>query len=201
MPSHIRQRFPAREGLERGLRSGTRRPSLHVRRQLSGLPQLWTTSITVDGSMVKNGSPELAKLQDVSKLVRLEFLNRYYNMKTHSVDFELRLRNVSKATIKGPLKVKVLDAGSYVGDVNIEDGGKEKSVEGAIWDFSSAFPGGVFKPGDLTKPIHVHLLVRGIDPFTQIGRFPLFLTPLATLTTKALADSIELPKDTKRKPE
>jgi hypothetical protein len=42
----------------------------------------------------------------------------------------------------------------------------------------------------------VQLTVRGIDPFTQIGRFPLFLTPLATLTTKVLAGSIETPKET-----
>ena len=72
-------------------------------------------------------------------------------------------------------------------------------MEGAVWDFSSLLPGGVFQPGYVTKPIRVHLLVRGIDPFTQIGRFSLFLTPLATLTTKVLAGSIELPKETETK--
>jgi hypothetical protein len=165
----------------------------------TGIPQLWTTDITVDGKVVKNGSPDLAKLEDASKLVRLEFLNRYYDMKTHSVDFELRLRNASKATIQGPLGVRVLDVGSYVGDVTIQEEGKEKNIEGAVWDFSSLLPGGVFQPGHVTKTIHVHLVVRGIDPFTQIGRFPLFITPLATLTTKVLAGSIELPKDTEKK--
>ncbi len=165
----------------------------------TGIPQLWTTDITVDGKVVNNGSPNLAKLEDASKLVRLEFLNRYYDMKTHSVDFELRLENSSKATIRGPLKVRVLDVGSYVGDVTIQEDGMERSVEGAVWDFSSLLPGGVFQPGYVTKSIHVHLLVRGIDPFTQIGRFSLFLTPLATLTTKVLAGSIELPKETETK--
>ena len=53
--------------------------------------------------------------------------------------------------------------------------------------------------GYVTKPIHVHLLVRGIDPFTQIGRFTWFVTPLATLTTKVLAGSIELLKETEMK--
>jgi hypothetical protein len=165
----------------------------------TGIPQLWTTEITVDGKVVRNGSPELAKLDDASKLVRLEFLNRYYDMKTHSVDFELRLRNVGKATIHGPLKVRVLDAGSYVGDVTIQEGGAEKSVEGAVLDFTALLPGGVFEPKYLTKPLHVRLFVRGIDPFTQIGRFTWFLTPLATLTTKVLAGSIELPKETEKK--
>ena len=165
----------------------------------TGLPQLWTTHITVDGKVVKNGSPGLAKLEDASKLVRLEFLKRYYDMKSHSVDFELRLENVSKGTIHGPLKVRVLDAGSYVGDVTVQEDGKERSIEGVVWDFTSLLPGGVFQPGYVTKPIHVHLLVRGIDPFTQIGRFTWFVTPLATLTTKVLAGSIELLKETEMK--
>lgn len=163
----------------------------------TGIPQLWTTDIAVSGAVVKNGNPELARLEDASKFVHLEFLKRYYDTKTHSVDFELRLENASKVTIRGPLKVRVLDAGSYVGDVTIEEAGKERSVEGAVWDFSSLLPGEVFEPGYVTKPIHVHLFVRGIDPFTQIGRFTLFLTPLATLTTKVLAGSIELPEEKK----
>jgi hypothetical protein len=162
-----------------------------------GIPQLWTTDISVDGNVVVNGSPSLAKLEDSSKFVRLEFLNRYYDMKSHSVDFELRLRNASKATLRGPLKVRVLDVGSYVGDVTIQEEGKEKTLEGAVWDFSSLLPGGVFPPGYVTKTIHVRLFVRGIDPFTQIGRFPLFITPLATITTKVLAGSVEVPKEQK----
>ncbi|HTR25479.1 MAG TPA: hypothetical protein VMI10_15970 [Terriglobales bacterium] len=165
----------------------------------TGIPQLWTSAITVDGKVVGNGTPELSKLDDASKLVRLEFLNRYYDPKTHTVDFELRLRNSSKATIHSPLKVRILDVDSYVGDVTIQEGGKEKPAEGAVWDFSSLLPGGVFQPGSITKSIHVRLLVRGVDPFTQIGRFQMFLTPLATLTTKALAGSIELPKEPEKK--
>lgn len=161
----------------------------------TGTPQVWTTDISVDGKVVKNGTPDLAKLEDASKFVRLEFLNRYYDVKTHSVDFELRLENAGNATIRGPLKVRILDAGSYVGDVTIQQDGKERNIEGAVLDFSSQLPEGVFRPGYTTKPIHVHLIVSGIDPFTQIGRFSYFLTPLATLTTKVLVGSIELPKE------
>lgn len=158
-----------------------------------GTPQLWTTDIAVDGHAVKNGSAELANLKDASKLVRLEFIDRYYNLKTHSLDFDLRLENSSKATIYGPLKVRVLDVGSYVGDVTIQAGGAERSVEGTVWDFTPLLSGGTFHPGDITKPIHVHLTVRGIDPFSQIGRFVMFETPLAILTTKVLVGSIEKP--------
>lgn len=156
----------------------------------TGIPQVWTTDIQVDGQAVKNGSPDLAKLQNASKLVRLEFLDRYYDMKAHAVDFDLRLENSSKEAIRGPVKVRVLDVGSYVGAVTIPEGAVEKSAEGTVWDFSSFIPGGVFEPGYITKPIHVHMVVQGIDPFTQIGRFSFFLTPLATLHTKVLVGSV-----------
>ncbi|MGB6484968.1 MAG: sialidase family protein [Candidatus Acidiferrales bacterium] len=159
----------------------------------TGTPQLWTTDVTVDGKAVKNGSPELSELSDASKLVHLEFLNRYYNLRTHSLDFDLRLRNKSKFTIEGPLKVRVLDVGSYVGDVTIRAGTIQSSVEGAVWDFTPLLPGREFRPGDVSKPMHLRLTVQGIDPFTQIGRFTFFLTPVAILTTKVLAGSIQQP--------
>ncbi len=159
----------------------------------TGTPQLWTTDVTVDGKAIKNGSPELSELSDASKLVHLEFLNRYYNIKTHSLEFDLRLRNESKSTIEGSLKVRVLDAGSYVGNVTIGAGTVQSSVEGVVWDFTPLLPGHEFQPGNVSKPMHIRLTVRGIDPFTQIGRFTFFLTPVAILTTKVLAGSIGQP--------
>lgn len=157
----------------------------------TGIPQVWTTDIRVDGQAVKNGSPDLVGLQNASKLVRLEFLDRYYDVKAHEVDFDLRLENAGKQVIHGPVKVRLLDVGSYVGTVTIADGADEKPAEGTVWDFSSLIPGGVFEPGYITKPIHVRMIVRGIDPFTQIGQFSFFLTSLATLDTKVMVGSVE----------
>jgi hypothetical protein len=159
----------------------------------TGTPQLWSTDIAVDGRAVQNGSPELSEMSDASKLVHLEFLDRYYNLKTRSLDFDLRLRNESKSTIEGPLKVRVLDVGSYVGEVTIRTGAVQSNVEGAVWDFTPLLPGRSFRPGDVSKPMHLRLTVQGIDPFSQIGRFTFFLTPLAILHTKVLAGSIKQP--------
>lgn len=160
----------------------------------TGIPQLWTTDIAVEGKAEKNGEASLAGLKDASKLVRLEFLDRYYDLKTHSLTFDLQLENVSKATIHGPLKVRVLGVGSYVGSVTVMAGGVERPAEGAVWDFSSLLPGEAFKPGERTKPLRLRLFVRGIDPFSLLGNFSSGVTPLAVLTTKVLAGSIEEPK-------
>lgn len=157
----------------------------------AGTPQLWSTDITVDGKAIKNGSPDLAKLHDASKLVHLEFLDRYYNLKTHSLDFDLRLRNEGKSVIARPIKLRALDVGSYVGTVTARVDGMERSVEGTVWDFTPLVRGGVLRPGDVSDPMHLHFTVQGIDPFSQIGRFTFFLTPLATLTTKVLVGSIQ----------
>jgi hypothetical protein len=87
----------------------------------------------------------------------------------------------------------VLDVGSYVGEVTIRTGTVQSSVEGAVWDFTPLLPGRSFRPGDVSKPMHLRLTVQGIDPFSQIGRFTFFLTPLAILHTKVLAGSIKQP--------
>src|SRR5260370_14940099 len=42
----------------------------------TGVPQLWTASITATGAVQKNGSTELAKLVDVSGKVALRYTNR-----------------------------------------------------------------------------------------------------------------------------
>jgi hypothetical protein len=160
----------------------------------TGVSQMWTTDIGVVGNAEKNGSAELSKLEDASKLVRLEFLNRTYNLKTHVLDFDLRLENISESKVNGPLKVRVLDVGSYVGDVTVKSGDVTAPAEGMVLDFSSLFTDNVLKPGDVTKTIHVRLDVRGIDPFSQLGKFSSGLTPLAILTTKVLAGSFEKPK-------
>jgi hypothetical protein len=78
-----------------------------------------------------------------------------------------------------------------VGTVTIPDGADERPAEGTVWDFSSQIPDGTFGPGYITKPIHVRMIVRGIDPFTQIGQFSFFLTSLATLDTKVIVGSVE----------
>jgi len=161
----------------------------------SGVPQLWTTDITVAGNAEINGGPELAALKDASKAVRLEFVNRFYNRKTHTVDADLQLENVSESNVGGPLKVRVLDVGSNVARVTIQSGEREAFPEGAIWDFTPWLVNGRLEPGEITKPIHIRFNVRGLDPFSAlvteagIGR-----TVLATVTTKVLASSIDSPK-------
>jgi hypothetical protein len=161
----------------------------------NGVPQMWTTDIAVDGHAEKNGAADLSKLEDASKQVRLEFLERSYNLKTHELDFDLRLYNMSESTIKGPVKVRVMDAGSYVGSVSTKNGETLSPVEGTVWDFSSLIPDGMLKPEDKSKTVRVRLDVRGINPFSQIGKFESGVTPLAILTTKVLAGSVEKPKD------
>jgi hypothetical protein len=158
---------------------------------VTGVPQMWTTDITVDGKAVKDGNAELAKMADVSKLVSLEFINRSYDLKTHELDFDLELQNVSEAVVKGPLKVKILDVGSYVGNVNVIGGDTMTPAEGTVLDFSSLLPGRALKLNEMTKPLHVRLDVRGLDPYSQIGKFSSGLTPLAILTTKVFAGSVE----------
>lgn len=156
----------------------------------AGTPQLWTTTIAVDGGAMVNGGPPLAGLQDASRLVRLEFLDRSYDLMTHALDFDLRLENAGKAAIRGPVKVRVLHTESYIGLVTT-DGDGAHDAEGTVWDFTPLLPGSTFEPGAVTKPMRVHLVVRGVDPFSEIGQFTYFENAVATFTTKVLVGTIE----------
>ncbi|TAN21844.1 MAG: exo-alpha-sialidase [Acidobacteria bacterium] len=153
-----------------------------------GVAQVWTTTIRVDGDAVRHGSPALANLVDVSGQVKLQFLERFYNLKTHTVSFAVRVLNTSQNVIHGPLKVRVLYAGSYMGRVEVSDNGAMRPLEGTIWEFK--LPGGALQPGAMTAAQPVVLYEHGLDPFTQIGHFPMAITPLADLRTTVLAGAI-----------
>lgn len=155
-----------------------------------GTPQLWTTTLAVDGTAVPNGSAAFAARHDVSDQVRLEFLDRSYDLDTHTLDFDLVLENQGSATIRGPLGVRVLNVGSCIGPVTEPGADSSRSVEGAVWDFTSLMPDGALPPGARTTPMHLRFTVRGLDPFSQIGQFTYFWNAVATFTTKVLAGDV-----------
>ena len=75
----------------------------------TGVPQLWTTPITVVGAAQKNGSGVLAGLIDVSGKVELIFTNARLMRSTKMVEADLQLENLSEDTFHAPLMLRVLD--------------------------------------------------------------------------------------------
>lgn len=150
----------------------------------TGVPQLWTAPISVDGVARQNGSAALSKLQDVSKDVRPRFLRRRFTPATGTIEADLELVNTSGDTITAPLLVRVLDLTSEAGVAAIIGADAGGSGEGAVWDFSSRVEGGRLAPGARTAQLHVRIRVSDAGPL-RAGLSP--VTNLVFVTTKVLA--------------
>jgi hypothetical protein len=107
----------------------------------TGLAQLWTTSIKVDGSVIKNGSSDLAELEDISKAVTLELSQPAFDRVKGTLSLSAELRNTSKDAVEGPVKVRVLGIESEIGVAEITNADNGEGGTGAVWDFSPQLGG------------------------------------------------------------
>ncbi|HEY6182680.1 MAG TPA: hypothetical protein VIW67_10555, partial [Terriglobales bacterium] len=110
------------------------------------LPQLWTARIHVEGTVQKNGAGELAKLVDATSDIVLRITDRWLHRANGNLEATVALENTSADTIRGPIKLRVLELISDLGTVKIlnADGGGE--FEGAVWDFTPQLAGGLLAP-------------------------------------------------------
>ena len=157
----------------------------------SGVPQLWTATVTVKGTAQKNGSPEFAKLADVSGKVKMYFSNRRFFRTSRIVEADVEIENLSGDTLHAPLKLRVLDLNSALGVaeiMNADEGGK---AEGAVFDLTSMLDGGELKPHAVTKPRRIRIWMKELDALRPFG--PIAVFGLADFTSRILAGKVTGP--------
>lgn len=145
----------------------------------TGILQLWTSAVTVSGGAVRNGSEDLAALNDVTGSITLEYANTNYDPKTALLAFDTILRNTSTAPIAAPIKLRVTGIVAGSGSARISNADNHQSGAGAVWDFSNVVPGGVLNPGDKSSPKRFEFLWH--------GRNGVKYRDLITLESKVLA--------------
>ncbi len=131
----------------------------------TGVPQLWSAAVRVEGSAFVNGAPELASLSDVTQQVTLDFDNTAYDPKTGVVTLDLTITNTSKDEISAPLELRVLELDSGSAVPEILDASNRMTGAGAVWDFTAEVPGGRLPPGASTKPKRVRLRLKELAAF------------------------------------
>jgi hypothetical protein len=117
----------------------------------TGVPQMWTAAVTVNGAAATNGAAELSDLEDVTDRVALNFSNLQYQPKLHAVTMDVSIVNRSKETIVAPLKLRLLSMHSEFSGPRAANAENGLSGPGAVWDFSPFIHGGTLKPGEQTK--------------------------------------------------
>ncbi len=133
----------------------------------TGTSQIWTAAVTVAGTVLKNGSPELAALDDVSDKVALEIVSTDFDRKSDTLAVRVKLENTSDRTVEAPVKLRVLSMTSELGQPAAL--GTENGVPGpgAVWNLTPALPDGALKPGQETVPRLLGFRLTDLRPFRQ----------------------------------
>jgi hypothetical protein len=122
------------------------------------VPQVWTSSITVSGKVLRNGSDELSALNDVSARVPIHIGNSYWDWTTGLFECDVFVKNVSSDPITGPLKLRVLRVDSTLGTIREVKIGERPVEAGSVIGIRED----ELKPGEFSKPVHVSARVNVI---------------------------------------
>ena len=114
----------------------------------TGLPQLWTSAVRVDGKAQLHGSADLAALTDLTQSIAVDFAKTDYDPKDRVVSVDVSLINTSKKTISAPLKLRVVSLKSGSSVPEILDAENRHTRAGAVWDFTGQLKDGRLKPGE-----------------------------------------------------
>jgi hypothetical protein len=133
----------------------------------TGVAQLWSASVQVEGPVVKHGAADLAEFEDISKSVTLELSRPAFDRATGTLAVSARLKNISKDTVEGPVKVRVLTLESDLGVPEITNADNGQSGTGAVWDFSSQLAGSPLASMKLSAPRTLIFRVSDLRPLAQ----------------------------------
>ena len=136
----------------------------------TGMPQVWTSRISVSGEAVRNGSPELASLADVTGSLRLELTNLVHDPANGTISADAKLTNVSKRPVPLPLTARVLDVSSDVGIPEIVTSDNRAEGAGALWRFG-ADAGATLDPQKSTPVRRLVFRLREVRPFHEGKEF------------------------------
>jgi hypothetical protein len=118
----------------------------------SGRAQVRSATVAVVGAAARNGSPELARLADVTSTVAIEFDRVLYDREAGSITGVLRVRNTGSRRLGGPLVVRALTMSGGVGRITATDADNGIAGPGAVWDLTSCLDAGALEPGQRTAP-------------------------------------------------
>ena len=115
----------------------------------SGQFGIWTTRLTIEGKAVRNGSPDLAGLDDLTEKVQVEAHEARVDWTKRTATMTVSITNRSDRVIMAPLKIRILSLrtmlGAYTVSATNADNGARQG--GAIWDFSGTLDNGKLRPG------------------------------------------------------
>src|SRR6185295_10782680 len=87
------------------------------------------------------------------------------------VTLSVQLKNTSKDTLAGPLKLRLTSLRSELGDVSVANADDRGTGLGAVWDFTPQLRGEPLRPGAVTEAKTLRFRVLDLQAFQQGPRF------------------------------
>ena len=117
----------------------------------SGIQQLSTTRITVNGAAAPNGGEGLESLGDLSPKAEVHYSLAHLDVATNVITIGAAIYNRSKEPIPGLLTLRILGLSSNSGQIEAQNADNGMVTGGAVWQFHAASGKGL-RPGQLTEP-------------------------------------------------
>jgi hypothetical protein len=150
----------------------------------TGLHQMWGTTITVGGMVAKNGGGELASYTDITSKAQVVLVGTNYDERGKRISATVRLKNISKDTIRGSVKLRLLSTASDIALVKAANSENGVSGPGAVWDFSSLLQGGVLLPDQESGDKQLLFSLSDVRSFKDVA---LFKSNVLSFEAKVLA--------------
>jgi len=140
----------------------------------TGLAQILTAPVTVRGAGVKNGTSDLASLDDISHQARLDLnlTQSSYDAATKTITVKATVQNISQAALRGPIKVRVVGLRSELGVPRILNSDNGSNGTGAVWDFTPQLKNGTLGPSEVSKEHPLEFELSDMRPFRQDEEHP-----------------------------
>ncbi len=155
----------------------------------TGIPQVWTAPIMVNGRAVLNGSPELAHERNVTNDVTLELANARFDRSDAEVSIDAYLVNTSKKPILGPVQARLMTLTSQMGIPRlISRSANGQEERGAIVDFTPSLHDGRLAPNARSNAVHLVFHLDGLRPNDKsAATYMNSLQDFVTFTTRIFA--------------
>jgi hypothetical protein len=160
----------------------------------TGMQQVWTAAVTVDGVVSKNGGGTLATLDDVSRKVTLELTESVFDRSANNDEVTARLKNTSRDTLNGPFMGRIVNLRSALAlGVELAGGADGSGGAGSVVDFTNIVPGGLLLPDARSEPKRLSFRLRDLKPLREGTEYNLglvqmelrvFAKPRATSSTQ-----------------
>jgi hypothetical protein len=156
----------------------------------NGVGQLWTSSITVNGAIEKNGIADLADYDDITDKLTLEAESVSYDRTTNTLTLAAKLKNTSRDIIRGPIKVRVVTLKSQLGVPVIVGAENELSGANAIWDFTSTIPESGLAPDAVGRQRSLTFRLTDVRPIRLLREPPGFTSRLVNFDARVYSRKV-----------